>query len=510
MQLKENERAWMQAFTKGSKSAQARLSKIHANNPEFQDFVKKHGFGGTLSKKQAEKQKVSSVATVPPVHTPPEKQKGPADRETMIRQAAEKIRNRRLANANRVAFGGELGGGFVMPHSGFRTYREHLEEQKKKLDKLGFPVMKKDDPALPEPKTPHPVPRGYERVKDNMGFNVLRKIRSESKENRDRVMSYDSALVITKSGKLPKLTSDPKIRVSKMIKRIGSLGLKKLLATEQTEMSSKESLNELKKSTMASYLAKAGSRVRSGTSLGKDFEHDAYKDMAVANKHHPNMVTPGFEKDPEKLDKAEKSMKANFDLANMFKRDAKNRIKGIARAGRLLAKEEVEQLDERNTESHPKLWDTHALVHKSGKVLEKGAKVKGFRGTYKIQGFEMPHHSGSTGRVYTDKGTFFPGVVDAKIVKRDNHVEEEVKPVNEVSRGVIAKVATARYQQAQKALKDKDFGGYVKNKQKSLKAADATVPKSGWSSEDDVKKEEISPQEKYRKIRESLVRGKGK
>lgn len=42
-------------------------------------------------------------------------------------------------------------------------------------------------------------------------------------------------------------------------------------------------------------------------------------------------------------------------------------------------------------------------------------------------------------------------------------------------------VAVKRYAQAQAALKDKDYGGYVKNKQKSMKAADATIPKSGWS-----------------------------
>jgi hypothetical protein len=286
-----------------------------------------------------------------------------------------------------------------------------------------------------------------------------------------------------------------------------------------------KALNELKKATLASYLSKAGSRVRTGTKIGLDFENDAYKDMAVANKHHPNMVTPGFEKDPEKRAAAEKSMKTNFDLAKTFKRDAANRIKGIARAGRLLAKEEVEQLDERNTESHPDLWNSHELVHKSGKVLKKGDVVKGFRGHYKVHGFEMPHHSGSTGRVYVHsvnaKGrkipgsgygmdgnepqSFFPSVIDAKIQKKA--VKEEV--VNELKTSTLASVATKRYQQAQAALKDKDYGGYVKAKAKSMKAADATVPKSGWSPEDDKKNEEvvptISPQERYRQIKEAKL-----
>lgn len=291
-----------------------------------------------------------------------------------------------------------------------------------------------------------------------------------------------------------------------------------------------EKLNELKKATMASYLSKAGRSVRTNSKLATDFEHDGYKDMAVANKHHPNMVTPGFEKDPEKLAKAEKSMKANFDLRDTFKRSSDNRIKGIARAGRLLAKEET--INERNTESHPDLWNSHELVHKSGKTLKKGDVVKGFRGHYKVHGFEMPHHSGSTGRVYVHavnaKGrkipgsgygmdgkepqSFFPSVIDAKIVAKKG-VKEEV--VNELKTSTLASVATKRYQQAQAALKDKDYGGYVKNKVKSMKAADATVPKSGWSPEDDKKNEEVVPvisaQEKYRQIRESKLRNrKGK
>lgn len=121
-----SQKAWMQAYTKGSKSLQARLAKIHASNPEFQDFVKKHGFGGNLSKKQSEMQKTSSVGTVKPV-TEPHPERSNLDREAMIKAAAEKIKNRRQAHANRVAFGGELGGGFALHNVGFRTYRESLD-----------------------------------------------------------------------------------------------------------------------------------------------------------------------------------------------------------------------------------------------------------------------------------------------------------------------------------------------------------------------------------------------
>jgi hypothetical protein len=122
-----SQKAWMNAYTKGSKSMQKRLELVHKNNPEFQEFVKKHGFGGNLSKKQSELQKKPSVATVKPV-SDPHPEKSNLDREALIKAAAEKLRNRRLANANRVAFGGELGGGFQMPGGGFRRYSESVDE----------------------------------------------------------------------------------------------------------------------------------------------------------------------------------------------------------------------------------------------------------------------------------------------------------------------------------------------------------------------------------------------
>jgi len=59
-----------------------------------------------------------------------------------------------------------------------KAKKDMKEAVKKKLDKLGFRMMK-NDPPVPASKTPHPVPQGYERVKDNMGFNVLRKKMNE-------------------------------------------------------------------------------------------------------------------------------------------------------------------------------------------------------------------------------------------------------------------------------------------------------------------------------------------
>lgn len=105
--------------------------------------------------------------------------------------------------------------------------------------------------------------------------------------------------------------------------------------------SNEKTLNELKKATMASYLAKAGKAVRSGTSIAASFDDDYHKNLKVANQNHPNVYTPGVEKDAEKLKKAEAGMKTNAELRDKFKLGAANRIKGIARAGRLLTKEDA-------------------------------------------------------------------------------------------------------------------------------------------------------------------------
>ena len=121
-----SQKAWMNAYTKGSKSLQDKLARVHAKNPEFQEFLKHHGMGANLSVKQSGIQK-KSVATVKPVtDASPEKNVG--SREAIIKAAAEKIRDRRHAASNRSSFGGELGGGFSMPGGGFRRYSEGWDE----------------------------------------------------------------------------------------------------------------------------------------------------------------------------------------------------------------------------------------------------------------------------------------------------------------------------------------------------------------------------------------------
>ena len=99
-------KAWMTAMTKGSKSLQTRLAKIHANNPEFQEFVKKHGFGGNLSVKQSDKYKQPSIVTVKPITpTSPENNLDPIDREAVIRVARQRLKQRNQANRSRQAAG---------------------------------------------------------------------------------------------------------------------------------------------------------------------------------------------------------------------------------------------------------------------------------------------------------------------------------------------------------------------------------------------------------------------
>lgn len=433
------EAAWKSAFEKGSKRIQSNLRKIHAKNPEFQEFIDKHGFGVTLSKKKAENQSAkrppSSPTVKPTSPAHPEAKKGPVDRLAMIKAAQEKRKLRNQAASNRIAWGGELGGSFQMPGNSFRRYSESLEEARKKRV-MGFDMTLQKPPQLPAPKGGHPVPKGYERIKDSHGTNVLRKKVAERFElmkpilaegSQDDMSSWDSAIVRTRFGRIktPKAKKD---RFMNKLRRVARKKIKKVLATEYTEMSSKEALQELKKATYASYLQKAPQRVRSGTSIAKKFEDDYYYHMKTANKHSPNIVTfDGKEKDPAKLKDAEAKMKVAKELQTDFKNRASKRIAGIQRAGRLLSKEEVEEIVmENNSLARPELWDTHELRGEDGKAIKKGQVVKDFRGEpHKVVGFAPPHKPSSSGRVYTKhgddfehEGSFFPGVINASIHKK--------------------------------------------------------------------------------------------
>lgn len=54
------------------------------------------------------------------------------------------------------------------------------------------------------------------------------------------------------------------------------------------------------------------------------------------------------------------------------------------------------------------------LRHKeSGEAVQKGEEVTNFRGAVAaINGGTSPHHEGSTGRIWTDCGEFYPSVFD--------------------------------------------------------------------------------------------------
>jgi hypothetical protein len=76
----------------------------------------------------------------------------------------------------------------------------------------------------------------------------------------------------------------------------------------------------------------------------------------------------------------------------------------------------------KNERKNGKLIDTV-----TGKSLKIGDTVEGFRGKYTITGWTKPPHPGSTGRVHTDKGSFYPSVI-AAVIKSD--VEEAATPMD--------------------------------------------------------------------------------
>lgn len=342
--MKPVKKAWMTAMTKGSKALQARLSKIHADNPEFQAFVKKHGLGDNLSVKQSDKYKKQVPAAAPAQEIKPEVKLSTKEREDLIRNAAEKAKHRRLASANRAAFGGELGGGYIMPRSGFRRYSEEVvSEAKKKI------VLGKRIPQLPG-TVDHPVPKGYVRVKDSQGFNVLKK---KIKESTTMSKKNDLPFDPDPPKKNPGVTVGKNLAGYSRARWLARMAMNKQdqkITKPQNVINIPEatkSLQELKKSTLASYINKAAPRIRSGTSIARSFDSNIGRALRLANKHHPKVWYPddpeGKNKDPKVLARAEKELSMNKELQQTFSRGAANRIKGVQRAAKKLAKEEVVQ-----------------------------------------------------------------------------------------------------------------------------------------------------------------------
>lgn len=60
---------------------------------------------------------------------------------------------------------------------------------------------------------------------------------------------------------------------------------------------------------------------------------------------------------------------------------------------------------------------TKKLVNKAGEAVQIGDTVRDCRGeSYTVQGATEPQHAASSGRIHTEKGSFFPHVFDCKFI----------------------------------------------------------------------------------------------
>jgi len=101
---------------------------------------------------------------------------------------------------------------------------------------------------------------------------------------------------------------------------------------------------------------------------------------------------------------------------------------------------------------------THRLVDKDGKVLKVGDKVKDFRGEeHTIKDWAPGHHEGSSGRVYTDRGAYYPSVVDAKVVPAEE-VSEEI--IDEAQK-LIKTIHSPDGKRMAKVYRDRDWDEFI-------------------------------------------------
>ena len=118
-----------------------------------------------------------------------------------------------------------------------------------------------------------------------------------------------------------------------------------------------EHLDELKKSTLASYIKKASRSRSASASLAKDFDNQSYRPLKKMNRHSPNITgyynKKGQEKkkSPKKFDKAKSEYDTLKKLHKTFDDQAQRRQKGIDRAASKLAKEEVNIFSEREMQA---------------------------------------------------------------------------------------------------------------------------------------------------------------
>lgn len=108
-----------------------------------------------------------------------------------------------------------------------------------------------------------------------------------------------------------------------------------------------EQIDEISKDTVTKYKTKATNVKRALPSLKREFQRKIEKAEALAAQHSPGGKLPrGVGRNPAIAAKArEEAAKAKKSLA-VFDRWETNRTKGLERAEKRLAKEEVEQIDE--------------------------------------------------------------------------------------------------------------------------------------------------------------------
>lgn len=167
------------------------------------------------------------------------------------------------------------------------------------------------------------------------------------------------------------------LRASRHFKSLGHY-VHNAVIVEQNLNEEVEQIDELKKSTLASYATKAARNIRTSNSLAKSFDDDHTAAMRKVLKNSPN-VDPhkGHIRSPAEKRQGELEMKATADLRDKFKRRAQNRITGIGRAVANLAKEEADHMPVAPVPGDK--WKSHAvMVHPETKqrvvVARKNAK----------------------------------------------------------------------------------------------------------------------------------------
>ena len=93
---------------------------------------------------------------------------------------------------------------------------------------------------------------------------------------------------------------------------------------------------------------------------------------------------------------------------------------------------------------------THKLVSKiTGEEIKVGQVVKNFRGEkMKVMGWWPGRHPGSTGRVETDKGAYYPSVIDAEVVPIVEPYVKKVEEANERTEWGISEKGAGDYNEA--------------------------------------------------------------